>query len=96
MAEKVIIPLEVDSTKAEAEIKDTTKAIEGAKKEQTLFSAATDKVNKAFGKLKGGVKRTIATFKTLKGGYCCNWNRFTCYCFRLVSYILYKHTKRCR
>ena len=67
MAEKVIIPLEVDSTKAEAEIKDTTKAIEGAKKEQTLFSAATDKVNKAFGKLKGGVKRTIATFKTLKG-----------------------------
>jgi hypothetical protein len=67
MAEKVIIPLEVDSTKAEAEIKDTTKAIEGAKKEQTLFSAATDKVNKAFGKLKGGVKTVINTFRTLKG-----------------------------
>ena len=67
MAEKVIIPLEVDSKQAEAEIKDTTKAIEGAKKEQTLFSAATDKVNKAFGKLKGGVRKVITTFKTLKG-----------------------------
>jgi len=67
MAEKVIIPLEVDASGAEKEVKEVKKEIKGATKEQTLFSAATDKVNKAFGKLKGGVRKVIATFKTLKG-----------------------------
>ena len=67
MAEKVIIPLEVDASGAEKEVSGVKKEIKGATKEQTLFSAATDKVNKAFGKLKGGVRKVIVTFKTLKG-----------------------------
>jgi len=67
MAEKVTIPLEVDASGVEKEVSGVKKEIKGATKEQTLFSAATDKVNKAFGKLKGGVRKVIATFKTLKG-----------------------------
>ena len=67
MPEKVTIPLEVDASGVEKEVSGVKKEIKGATKEQTLFSAATDKVNKAFGKLKGGVRKVIATFKTLKG-----------------------------
>ena len=67
MAEKVTIPLEVDASGVEKEVSGVKKEIKGATKEQTLFSAATDKVNKAFGKLKGGVRKVITTFKTLKG-----------------------------
>jgi hypothetical protein len=67
MAEKVTIPLEVDASGVEKEVSGVKKEIKGATKEQTLFSSATDKVNKAFGKLKGGVRKVIATFKTLKG-----------------------------
>ena len=66
MAEEVRLDL-VANDKASKEIKKTTGEIKEAKKEQTLFSAATDKVKKAFRGLKGGVKQVITTFKTLKG-----------------------------
>ena len=66
MAEEVRLNL-VANDKASKQIKETTGEIKEAKKEQTLFSAATDKVKKAFRGLKGGVKQVITTFKTLKG-----------------------------
>ena len=67
MAEKVIIPLEVDADGAEKEIKEVKKEIKEATKEQTLFSDATDKLRGSFNQLKGGVRKVIATFKTFKG-----------------------------
>lgn len=67
MAEEIIIPLKVDSSQAEKEIKDTTKEIEKATKEQTLFTQATEKLKGAFKSLRGGVKTVVNTFKTLKG-----------------------------
>ncbi len=66
MAEEVRLDL-VANDKASKQIKETTGEIKEAKKEQTLFSDATDKVKKAFRGLKGGVKQVITTFKTLKG-----------------------------
>jgi DNA repair exonuclease SbcCD ATPase subunit len=67
MAEKVIIPLEVDASGAEKEVKEVKKEIKEATKEQTLFSDATEKLRGSFNKLKGGVRKVIATFKGLTG-----------------------------
>lgn len=67
MAEKVIIPLEVDASGAEKEVKAVKKEIKEATKEQTLFSDATEKLRGSFNKLKGGVRKVIATFKGLTG-----------------------------
>jgi len=66
MAEEVRLDL-VANDKASKQIKETTGEIKEAKKEQTLFSDATEKVEKAFSSLKGGVGKVISTFKTLKG-----------------------------
>ena len=67
MAEKVIIPLEVDASGVEKEVKEVKKEIKEATKEQTLFSDATEKLRGSFNKLKGGVRKVIATFKGLTG-----------------------------
>jgi hypothetical protein len=66
MAEEIRLDL-VANDKATKQIKETKTEIKEAKKEQTLFSDATEKLNKSFSSLKGGVRKVISTFKTLKG-----------------------------
>lgn len=67
MAEEYKIKLTADASQVNKEIKETTTDIGKASKEQGLFAAQTQKVTAAFTMLKGGVRKVITTFKTLKG-----------------------------
>jgi len=67
MAEKITIPLELKTDQASATLKNVKGDIKDATVEQGLFAKQTDMVKKAFSGLKGGIRKVIGAFKTLKG-----------------------------